>query len=170
LMKAKIRKGIRKKRRQRPVQKNVPANYDSIWEANLHGGLLKKWKHHSKILDYTIKHKYHPDFIRKIGRTTYLIEAKGRFWDFAEYSKYIWINKSLPRDYELIFLFADPAAPMPQAKRRKDGTKRSHAEWAEANGFTWYSEYTLPDEWVDMEYRKSEGFINEYFDENKETE
>jgi hypothetical protein len=37
---------------------------------------------------------------------------------------------------------------MPQAKRRKDGTKRSHAEWAEANDFKWYSEHTLPKEWI----------------------
>ena len=43
---------------------------------------------------------------------------------------------------------------MPQAKRRKDGTKRSHGEWASAKGFTWYSEDSLPDGWVDMKYRK----------------
>ena len=29
----------------------------------------------------------------------------------------------------------------------KDGTKRTHAEWAETNNFTWYSEETLPEEW-----------------------
>ena len=26
---------------------------------------------------------------------------------------------------------------MPQAKKRKDGTKRTHAEWAEKNNFKW---------------------------------
>ena len=36
---------------------------------------------------------------------------------------------------------------MPQAKRRKDGTKRTHAEWAEKNNFKWYSVDTLPNEW-----------------------
>jgi len=51
-------------------------------------------------------------------------------------------------------LFANPSAPMPQAKRRKDGTKRSHGEWASANGFAWYSEDSLPSEWVDINYRK----------------
>ena len=35
---------------------------------------------------------------------------------------------------------------MPGAKKRKDGTKRTHAEWAEANEFKWYSEETLPEE------------------------
>ena len=24
-----------------------------------------------------------------------LLEAKGRFWDYAEYSKYIWIREAL---------------------------------------------------------------------------
>ena len=28
-----------------------------------------------------------------------------------------------------------------------DKTKRTHAEWAETNNFTWYSEDTLPEEW-----------------------
>ena len=36
---------------------------------------------------------------------------------------------------------------MPGAKRRKDGTKRSHAEWADKNKFTWYTEETLPESW-----------------------
>jgi len=47
---------------------------------------------------------------------------------------------------ELVFLFQKPYAPMPQAKKRKDGTKRTHAEWAESNNFKWYSEETLPKE------------------------
>ena len=34
-----------------------------------------------------------------------------------------------------------------RAKVRKDKTKRTHAEWAETNNFTWYSEDTLPEEW-----------------------
>jgi len=36
---------------------------------------------------------------------------------------------------------------MPSAKLRKDGTKRSHAEWAEKNGFRWFSEDSLPKNW-----------------------
>ena len=50
---------------------------------------------------------------------------------------------------ELVFVFANPSAPMPRAKKRKDGTKRSHAEWAEANGFRWFTENNLPVEWID---------------------
>jgi hypothetical protein len=97
-----------------------------------------------------------------MGKKTYLIEAKGRFWDYAEYSKYIWIKKMLPPNVELVFLFANPAAPMPQAKRRKDGTKRSHGEWAGANGFKWFSEESIPDGWIDKKYRESEQFKKEH--------
>tara|TARA_R100000656_G_scaffold24271_1_gene21457 strand:- start:195 stop:434 length:240 start_codon:yes stop_codon:yes gene_type:complete len=78
-----------------------------------------------------------------------LLETKGRFWDYAEFNKYIWIKKALMPSTELVFVFANPSAPMPRAKKRKDGTKRSHAEWAEANGFRWFTENNLPDEWID---------------------
>ena len=123
------KKGYRKPRVKRPVEKNVPPNYDSNWEHELHTGLLKQWQLHVKEIDYIIKHKYEPDFVKVV-------------------------KKVLPPDIELVFLFANPSAPMPQAKRRKDGTKRSHGEWASANGFKWYSEDSLPDEWVDTKHRK----------------
>tara|TARA_B100001013_G_C24590465_1_gene434567 strand:- start:574 stop:813 length:240 start_codon:yes stop_codon:yes gene_type:complete len=78
-----------------------------------------------------------------------LLETKGRFWDFAEFNKYLWVHKSLPPDFELVFVFFNPMAPMPRAKKRKDGTKRSHAEWADANGFRWFTENNLPTKWTD---------------------
>ena len=81
------------------------------------------------------------------GKKKILLEAKGRFWDHAEFSKYIWIRKSLPTNTELVFVFADPYASMPFAKKRKDGTKRTHAEWAGANGFRWFTENSLPKAW-----------------------
>ena len=59
---------------------------------------------------------------------------------------------------------------MPQAKRRKDGTKRSHGEWASANGFRWYSEDSLPNEWIDRKYKNSDKFKIEFYDINKEVE
>ena len=130
----KIRNGLRRKRAVRPREKNVPSTYDSLWEHELHNGLLQGWKHHTNQISYTIEHTYHPDFVKKVGKKTVLLEAKGRFWDYAEFSKYLWIKKALPKDFELIFLFANPSAPMPNAPRRKDGTKRSHGEWASANG------------------------------------
>ena len=139
---------MRKTRKARPKQKNVPKGYDSRWEYDIHKSILKKWEHHkSEVIQYTVTHTYEPDFVKTIGRKVILLEAKGRFWDYAEYSKYVWIRKSLPKHVELVFLFQKPYSPMPQAKKRKDGTKRTHAEWAEKNNFKWYSEETLPKEW-----------------------
>ncbi len=129
-------------RKVRPREKNVPKGYDSKWEYLLHQGVLKSWDHHTDKIPYVVHHNYEPDFIKD----KVLIEAKGRFWDHAEYSKYIWIRKSLPDTMELVFLFQKPYSPMPGAKKRKDGTKRTHAEWAEANNFKWYTEETLPEE------------------------
>lgn len=140
---------IRKKRKVRPKEKNLPKGYDSKWEVELHETILKKWKHHYDAIDYVIEKSYEVDFSKHIDGKLILLEAKGRFWDHAEYSKYIWIKKALPKDMELVFLFYKPDSPMPGAKLRKDGTKRSHSEWAESQGFRWFTDKTIPKEWID---------------------
>ena len=151
----KIKKGYRKARVKRPVEKDLIKGYDSNWEYELHSGILDGWSFHTDKVPYTVEHNYHPDFIREVEGRKILLEAKGRFWDYAEFSKYIWISKTLPEDTELVFLFANPSAPMPQAKRRKDGTKRSHGEWASANDFRWFSEDSIPDSWINPKKRES---------------
>ena len=134
-------------RKPRPKKIGVPKGYDSIWEYDIHQQVLGDWKHHYDTIQYVIQHKYEPDFVKVIDGKTILLEAKGRFWDYIEYSKYVHIRNVLQEDQELVFLFQKPYSPMPQAKKRKDGTKRTHAEWAEKNNFKWYSEETLPKEW-----------------------
>ena len=143
-----MRKGYRKPRKIRPVEKDIPKGYDSGWEYKLHTNVLTKWSHHSDKIPYVVEHKYEPDFTKVINGVEYLLEAKGRFWDYNEYNKYIWIRKCLKDNQELVFLFSSPSSPMPQAKRRKDGSKRSHSEWAEKNNFRWFSEHTLPKDWI----------------------
>ena len=147
-----MKSGFRKKRVVRPqIKKSEVEGYDSNWEYVLHTSILKDWEIHTETVEYTVEHTYHPDFIRELEGKKILLEAKGRFWDHAEYSKYVWIQKILPEDTELVFLFAEPTAPMPQAKRRKDGTKRTHSEWAESKGFRWFSPKSIPKEWIDKE-------------------
>ena len=137
----------RKPRKIRPREKNIPKGYDSLWEYKLHKDLLRNWRLRGDLIKYVIEKTYEIDFVREIGDKLILLEVKGRFWDHAEYSKYIWLRKTLPENTELVFLFQKPQAPMPAAKKRKDGTKRSHAEWADKNKFTWYSEESLPKSW-----------------------
>lgn len=156
----KVRKGYRKARVKRPVEKDLVKGYDSNWEYELHQGILDDWEHHVDKVEYVIEHKYEPDFIRTIDGKKILLEAKGRFWDFAEFNKYVWVAKALPADIELVFLCANPNAPMPAAKVRKDGTRRSHGEWASANNFRWFSEDTIPDNWINI--KKKEDFKDEH--------
>jgi hypothetical protein len=138
-------------RKVRPRDKQAPKGYDSVWEYNLHQDFLKDWKHHWDTINYVIPKSYEADFVRKFDDSVILIEAKGRFWDYVEYSKYIHIRDALPENYELVFVFQKPYSPMPGAKVRQDKTKRTHAEWAETNGFRWFSEETLPEEWKSAE-------------------
>ncbi len=145
----------RKRRVKRPRDKNLVNGYDSTFEYELHTGILDGWSHHPDTVPYIVEHKYHPDFIKEINGKIILLEAKGRFWDYAEFNKYVWIKQALPENTELVFLFANPSAPMPQAKRRKDGTKRSHGEWATANGFVWYSRQSIPDDWINPQKREN---------------
>jgi len=134
-------------RKVRPRDLKAPKGYDSVWEYNLHQDFLKDWKHHWDTINYVIPKTYEADFVKQFEDSVILIEAKGRFWDYAEYSKYIHIRDALPNNMELVFVFQKPYAPMPGAKVRQDKTKRTHAEWAETNSFRWFSEDTLPEEW-----------------------
>jgi len=124
--------------------KRVNKGFDSKFEKTLHEGALSHCEYHPEDkFNYSIPHYYKPDFVWKDSGKTYLIEAKGNFTDTSEASKYKHIRDSLPEDVELVFLFQHPGVTMPRAKLRKDGTKATNAEWAEKNGFRYYSEKNI---------------------------
>jgi hypothetical protein len=118
---------------------------DSKWEKSLAEGVLNRCEFQDKRfqIDYSIPHVYNPDFAAIVPGKVILIEAKGRFRESAEARKYKHVRENLPDRYELVFLFQRPQTPMPHAKKRKDGTKQTHAEWADRNGFKWYTEDTI---------------------------
>jgi hypothetical protein len=115
--------------------------FDSHFEMELKDGPLEACEFHGNKVDYIIEHKYEPDFTTPCGK--FIIEAKGRFPDSTVAAKYKWIRKCLPEGVELVFLFSKPECPMPHAKRRKDGTKNCHSEWATKNGFRHYTKETI---------------------------
>lgn len=123
----------------------INRKWDSNFEKKLFEGCLSHCEYHNKdyTINYTVDHKYYPDFIWSDGTTTYLIEAKGRFEDTAVATKYIWIRDSLPAFYELVFLFQNPPLPMPRSRVRKDGTRQTHKEWADRKGFRWFTEKNI---------------------------
>ena len=127
---------VRKKSRN--LRGKCPTGYDSWFEYDLHKTVLKGWEHHGCKFEYTETHRYEPDFTRTTSEGTILVESKGRFRDRREATKYLHIRSSLPKDTELIFLFQDSGTSFPHAKRRKDGTKMTHGEWATLNKFRYY--------------------------------
>lgn len=119
--------------------RNSLQGYDSKFEQTLHKGILSDCEFHpEEKIEYVTKHRYSPDFKHVVGNTTYLIESKGRFAETQEATKYLRVRESLPKDYELVFLFQTPTLPMPRAKKRKDGSIATHSSWAEKNGFRWF--------------------------------
>lgn len=106
---------------------------------------LKNCHYEPKKVPYTWEAEYIPDFVPK-NEPNILIEAKGRFRTRAEARKYQAVQKSNP-EIEVVFVFMAPNVPMPGAKRRKDGTRLTHSEWAEKSGFRWFTLKTLPKEW-----------------------
>ena len=119
--------------------KGAKRKADSKWEESLQSGVLRKCAYHPSPINYVVEHKYTADFKHK----DIYIEAKGRFMDRTVAAKYIWVRKRLKKNEELVFLFQNPNVPFPHAKKRKDGTRLTHAEWAEKNNFRWFTEETI---------------------------
>lgn len=128
------------------TKRSLPRGFDSWFEYDLHQK-LKQCDYHSHGITYTQVKTYEPDFIYNDGVGIYYIEAKGRFRDRAEARKYVDVRASLGNWEELVFIFQNPRTPMPGARRRADGTKYTMQEWAEKQGFTWYTLETCPAGW-----------------------
>jgi hypothetical protein len=128
------------------TKRSVPRGFDSWFEYDLHQK-LKRCEYHSCGLTYTQTKTYEPDFIYYNGDRTVYIEAKGRFRDRAEARKYVDVKSSLGEKEELVFIFQNPRTAMPGARRRGDGTRYTMQEWAEKQGFKWYTTETCPIGW-----------------------
>ena len=79
-------------------------------------------------IEYT--YNYIPDFVFKGA----YIEVKGLL-SAEDMRKYYAVKKSNP-DIQLIFVFAAPNKIVPRRKI-------THAEWADKNGFKWFSQYEM---------------------------
>ena len=131
------------------MTKSTKITYRSKFEQSLAKGPLKGVPYEPIIIKYGVviqeNRKYTPDFVFKKGFMIYLIEAKGRFRTADEVQKYLFVRDSLPENMKLVFLFMNPETKMPGAKIRKNGTYRTMAEWADTEGFTFYTKETIPD-------------------------
>lgn len=87
-------------------------------------------------LPYVLHGNYHPDFVLKTSGI--VVEAKGVL-DRESKRKMIAVRKQYP-DLDIRFLFME-------AKKKVPGTKQTHAQWADRNGYPW-AEGTIPEEWL----------------------
>ncbi len=126
----------------------LPKGFDSWLEYDLSHGPLKEAIHHPPkeyLINYNIPHTYALDFMFIHKDTFYLAESKGRARDSQELRKYLFVRDYLEDwrvfqeseavNIELFFIFENAKTPTPFAKRRKDGTKQSHGEWAAKSKF-----------------------------------
>lgn len=86
-----------------------------------------------------MEHQYNPDFVWDSPQGKIYIEIKGYFQDSSEASKYKWVKEALGDNEELIFIFEDPDKALHYLCKRKDGSKMTMAQWAEKNGFRWFT-------------------------------
>ena len=126
-------------------------NFDSKFEQKLYSILdPSEVNYHPEDcrLAYTLHKNYEPDWViwHDAGYVTY-IEAKGRFRDRIEASKYLAVRSGLGPKEELVFILQNPKANMPGAARRKDGTRASIGEWCDRHDFKWFTADTLPQGW-----------------------
>ena len=92
-------------------------------------------------LAYYVERHYVPDL--KLG--TMYVELKGYFRQDAQ--RKMKAVKAQHPELDIRFVFQNAASTIQGAKKRKDGSKMTCAEWADRNGFVW-SEGTIPEEWL----------------------
>jgi phytoene dehydrogenase-like protein len=97
-----------------------------------------------KLAYYVLRH-YIPDLAVHTSVGTMIVELKGYFRQDAQ-RKMKAVKEQHP-ELDVRFVFQKAEATVQGAKKRKDGSKMTCAEWADRNGFTW-AEGTVPKEWL----------------------
>lgn len=112
--------------------------YKSGFERSLAANLSSrgiKFRYESEQLPYVLSRTYNPDFT--MVEHGFFIEAKGLL-DRDSKAKMLAVKHQHPEvDIRFVFMRADKRIP---------GTKQTHAQWADRNGFLW-AEGTAPEEW-----------------------
>ena len=93
------------------------------------------YKYESLTLDYSIHHKYRPDFVFDNGM---IIEAKGRFMP-GDAAKMRAVKAAHPHlDIRFVFM---------SAHQKIGRQKQTYAEWADRYGFPW-ADGEIPESWL----------------------
>ena len=92
-------------------------------------------------LPYVTQRDYIPDLLVN----GIYVELKGYFRSESQ-RKMRKVKEQHP-EADIRFVFQKATSTVQGAKKRKDGTKMTCAEWADRYGFTW-AEGTIPEEWL----------------------
>lgn len=95
-----------------------------------------KFTYEELTLPYTLQGEYHPDFVLKSSGI--IVEVKG-YLDRDSKRKMVAVKAAHP-ELDIRFLFAN-------AKKKISGTKQTHGEWADKNGYPW-AEGEIPESWL----------------------
>lgn len=113
-------------------------SYRSKLEKQVGGLLGDQAEYEPDQWEYDMIKTYTPDFALSGDALGIWLEVKGRFRTFDEAAKYIAIRNCWGHGYELVFVISNPdVRAYPQARRRKDGTFLTLANWLDKNGFRW---------------------------------
>jgi len=112
----------------------LKSGFERSFQANLISRGIK-FRYESKQFPYTLYRNYNPDF--EIVDHDFYIETKGLL-DRDSKAKMVAVKKQHP-DLDVRFVFMYPHKKIP-------GTKQTHAQWAEKNGFKW-ADSVAPEEW-----------------------
>ena len=141
------KKKLRPQRKKIQYQGQTMASESEVSFAKECDRLNIPWMYEPESFDWFMpSKKYTPDFkIMRGDRTYFYVEYKGFLWQ-EDKQKMKAIKEQHP-DIDIRFVFANSKSPVHGAKTRKNGTKQSHAEWAEAHGFLW-AEGFIPSSWL----------------------
>jgi hypothetical protein len=110
------------------------SGFERSFAANLSSRGIK-FRFESKKVPYVLERTYNPDF--EIVDHGFFIETKGLL-DRDSKAKMLAVKQQHP-DLDIRFVFMHP-------KKKIPGTKQTHAQWADRNGFPW-AEGVAPEEW-----------------------
>lgn len=110
------------------------SGFERTIDANLRSRGVK-FTYETLELPYVLNGVYHPDFILANG---IVVEAKGVL-DRDSKRKMLAVRRQYP-DLDIRFLFME-------ANKKVPGTKQTHAQWADRNGYPW-AEGTIPEDWT----------------------
>lgn len=95
-----------------------------------------RWAYEDTKVQYILNGEYNPDF--HLLDSGIFVEAKGLL-DRESKRKMLAVKRQHPElDIRFLFMMADKKIP---------GSKQTHAQWAERNGFQW-AEGEIPKEWL----------------------